>query len=887
MPKINTTIFRKILYYLDPADRTKLFGGAFSWKYLFTTAYNITSAVAAVHARGHLVGDLNESNILVAPNALITLIDCDSFQVRDPNTNQIFRCPVGKPEFTAPEIQGKSYRDVDRTPETDNFALAVLLFQLLMEGTHPYQAKGRLVDDAPSTQAKILKGYFPYGLRPGKDLAPPDYAPPYEIIPPELQELFGRCFKDGHTNPQARPSARDWFHSLRRFGNRFEQCPRNPNHFFLDHLTACPWCQVATKKGKDPFPSPIGQQVMLADPTNTLDGLEKRLDYLRSYVMMALADGVLTAEEESQLMALGVKLQLPPKDVERLIQDELKKVKAKRGSSVGGIPKLEVSKNRFEFNNLRVGEVQRGSFVINNVGGGALQGSVASNQRWLHVLRSQIDPTRHRQEFEFEVDTTGLPFGLKQTGVIEIRSNGGTEQVLVDLSVEVPEAALGRFRTFLTWMGLLGGGLLGYVLYALLPELGVRQVVANLASWIALVAVVVVGSKKAGFSGGCGGFFGMSVLLSILGFFPHALAAVAWALTFGMLLHLFSRKLFLVRQQGTNRVVQAVGIAAVVLVAVVVLVAFGLVGTQKQAASSSQQVAPLQLGTFTTASAVTAWRNYSPKNQFRPGERVCVYAEAFNVSNGQKIDLVYDFMVSAPNNVQLWARNSRHSRNTRGPSFAAWDCFALPENALPGSYTATVQIRNNLTGQSGTLSTTFSVAPTNARLIQVGGHWQGSFTTASGEVPFEAELQQQGEVLTGWVRESQGGYEALFSDIAGRVQGNQISFHKRYRSGGRQEVSYIGQLEEDGRRAAGTWSLSGLSGRWEMRRSTTPEDRSVEVSPESAAQHIERAVRLYEQRNYTAALAECEEALKLEPDNIAAIRLKNKILETQRILNQR
>ena len=49
-----------------------------------------------------------------------------------------YRCPVGKPEFTPPELQGRLFAHLDRAPEHDLFGLAVLIFQLLMEGTHPF-----------------------------------------------------------------------------------------------------------------------------------------------------------------------------------------------------------------------------------------------------------------------------------------------------------------------------------------------------------------------------------------------------------------------------------------------------------------------------------------------------------------------------------------------------------------------------------------------------------------------------------------------------------------------------------------------------------------------------------------------------------------------------
>ena len=62
----------------------------------------------------------------------MSLIDCDSMQVRA--GGKVFHCTVAKGEYLAPELQGKDLATTDRTPESDNFALAVLLFLMLMEG---------------------------------------------------------------------------------------------------------------------------------------------------------------------------------------------------------------------------------------------------------------------------------------------------------------------------------------------------------------------------------------------------------------------------------------------------------------------------------------------------------------------------------------------------------------------------------------------------------------------------------------------------------------------------------------------------------------------------------------------------------------------------------
>ena len=124
---------------------------------------DLAAAVGALHLRGYVIGDVNESNILVTESALVTLVDTDSFQVRDPQTGLVYRCPVGTPQFTPPELQNKTFAHVDRMPEHDAFGLAVLIFQLLMEGAHPYAGRYTGPGDPPPYEVRISLGHFPHG----------------------------------------------------------------------------------------------------------------------------------------------------------------------------------------------------------------------------------------------------------------------------------------------------------------------------------------------------------------------------------------------------------------------------------------------------------------------------------------------------------------------------------------------------------------------------------------------------------------------------------------------------------------------------------------------------------------------------------------------------
>jgi DNA-binding helix-hairpin-helix protein with protein kinase domain len=228
----------------------------FHYQYLLRTARNLAACVAALHARGYVIGDLNESNILVGETALMTLVDTDSFQVPVPGGKALFRCRVGKPEFTPPELQSVQFAWVDRKPEHDLFGLAVVIYQILMEGIHPFGGRFLGRGEPPSLEARIAAGWFP--CAPGLDcpLRPMPTAPSFEILHPQVRELFARCFVEGFRDPARRPDAQTWQAALMGAEDSLATCKVNEQHRFGNHLAACPWCERRERfGGLDSFPS--------------------------------------------------------------------------------------------------------------------------------------------------------------------------------------------------------------------------------------------------------------------------------------------------------------------------------------------------------------------------------------------------------------------------------------------------------------------------------------------------------------------------------------------------------------------------------------------------------------------------------------------------------
>jgi DNA-binding helix-hairpin-helix protein with protein kinase domain len=216
MPYIDTSVFYESFKYYSPSERIRRFGGAFTWRHLFGSAFNFSSACLALHNKGHRIGDLRETNIFISPQSLVTLIDTDSFQVKDNKSGKYYYCRVGTGEYLPPEVIGTDFRnkDIDRY-YSDLFALGVIIFKLLMNGFHPFAAKGPLVENSPSIVEKIMKGYFAFeGDIVGAE--PPVGSPPYgSVIPPELKILFHKCFVTGYSDPKSRPAAEEWFRALR------------------------------------------------------------------------------------------------------------------------------------------------------------------------------------------------------------------------------------------------------------------------------------------------------------------------------------------------------------------------------------------------------------------------------------------------------------------------------------------------------------------------------------------------------------------------------------------------------------------------------------------------------------------------------------------------
>lgn len=170
----------------------------------------LVEQVQSLHARQVMIGDYNLNNILLVPDSdHVNFIDCDSYQITVAGVH--YPCPVGSADMTAKEQQNQSFDTLVRTPESEAFSLAIVLFKALMLGRHPYD-----IIDGDDPVQNLCRGRFAYGI--GNRGIPK--GPWYNIwshMPHRLKALFIQTFTEGADQPHRRATLAEWLEALRLY----------------------------------------------------------------------------------------------------------------------------------------------------------------------------------------------------------------------------------------------------------------------------------------------------------------------------------------------------------------------------------------------------------------------------------------------------------------------------------------------------------------------------------------------------------------------------------------------------------------------------------------------------------------------------------------------
>lgn len=179
--------------------------------------------------------------------ASVFLIDCDSFQFR--RNGKLFLCEVGVPTYTPPELQGKSFKNLQRSANHDNFGLAVLVFHLLFMGRHPFAGRFLGRGDMPIERA-IEEHRFAFSPNASAlQMAPPPSTLQMEAVSPSLAQLFERAFHRTGMQPGGRPTAKEWCLVLSAALKELQRCGRSGAHYYFKAVRSCPWCAIETATG--------------------------------------------------------------------------------------------------------------------------------------------------------------------------------------------------------------------------------------------------------------------------------------------------------------------------------------------------------------------------------------------------------------------------------------------------------------------------------------------------------------------------------------------------------------------------------------------------------------------------------------------------------------
>lgn len=213
-------------------------------KELAQTVISVLERIKALHDRNIIIGDINPLNFLIKSENEVYLVDTDSYQVED------YPCPVGTVNFTPPERQGMDYKTFLRTAEDEYFAVATLVFMMLLPGMPPYSQQG---GGTPAENIKNQDFSYPLGEESNKKAPEGTWRFIWSHFPRKMKEDFHGTFRKN-----VRFSTQKWITMMHFYVNELQKGRSNPELFptglkIIDPVTSiCSQCG-AEFEGSDSY----------------------------------------------------------------------------------------------------------------------------------------------------------------------------------------------------------------------------------------------------------------------------------------------------------------------------------------------------------------------------------------------------------------------------------------------------------------------------------------------------------------------------------------------------------------------------------------------------------------------------------------------------------
>ncbi|MDN4163390.1 protein kinase domain-containing protein [Nocardioides abyssi] len=169
--------------------------------------------VEYLHSMNVILGDINPKNLMIDDRKNVFIIDADSWQLEG------YPCPVGTPMYTSPAMLGKTYAEDLRTMEDELFAVATMLFQIVMTGQFPYMRTGT---DGDMVQL-IREGNFAFQISirgkeyNDRDQPDGDWKYIWSHIHKPVKNLFWDTFHKEGKRYNRRPTATEWLEAFKAY----------------------------------------------------------------------------------------------------------------------------------------------------------------------------------------------------------------------------------------------------------------------------------------------------------------------------------------------------------------------------------------------------------------------------------------------------------------------------------------------------------------------------------------------------------------------------------------------------------------------------------------------------------------------------------------------
>jgi DNA-binding helix-hairpin-helix protein with protein kinase domain len=167
--------------------------------YRVLVARNLASVFTELHRAGHHMIDMKPANLRFYPSvSWMAVVDTDGFSIQGAHGR--IPADVLSDEYIAPESWQKPPRELGEAQ--DLFALAVIIFQLLNNGLHPFAGAAGGSAQATDLQARILEGLYAYALMPRPGVAP-STASVHRMFRRGTRVLFDSAFQPRGQRPRA------------------------------------------------------------------------------------------------------------------------------------------------------------------------------------------------------------------------------------------------------------------------------------------------------------------------------------------------------------------------------------------------------------------------------------------------------------------------------------------------------------------------------------------------------------------------------------------------------------------------------------------------------------------------------------------------------------